>query len=197
MSVSRRAWLIFKSRSKKTPVSLESIEEDLTYFYHRQLEELAKRRSVSADRATTRRRVELQLNNLQNQRRKLEDQGRKAHEIERDDLANEVTQRLVALDENIQTVDKQYAKASELEAEDSRQSQALTSCVDSFLTYKQIIVADLNSAARNATMPDSLNPISRHGLKTDDDDHFLRAGQLLDLLSPDVIYTSESHDESQ
>src|SRR5229473_3355123 len=61
--------------------------EALDYSYQRQLESLTKVRRGVADVATSRKRVELQMNQLQQSSTKLEDQARKALAMGREDLA--------------------------------------------------------------------------------------------------------------
>src|ERR1700685_1471583 len=67
--------------------------ETLDYSYQRQLEALTKVRRSVADVATSRKRVELQMNQLQQQADKLDGQARKALGAGREDLAREALTR--------------------------------------------------------------------------------------------------------
>jgi len=87
MGVMKRVSLVFKAKANKALDKMEDPRETLDYSYQRQLELLTKVRRGVADVATSRKRVELQMNQLQQQANKLEDQARKALGMGREDLA--------------------------------------------------------------------------------------------------------------
>lgn len=74
----KRMGMIFRAKANKALDRAEDPRETLDYSYQKQLELLQKVRRGVADVATSRKRLELQLNQLQGQSAKLEDQGRKA-----------------------------------------------------------------------------------------------------------------------
>ena len=76
--VMKRMGMIFRAKANKALDRAEDPRETLDYSYQKQLELLQKVRRGVADVATSRKRLELQLNQLQQQSTKLEDQGRKA-----------------------------------------------------------------------------------------------------------------------
>ena len=78
MSVMKRIRMIFRAKANKALDRAEDPRETLDYSYQKQLELLQKVRRGVADVATSRKRLELQLHQLQQQSDKLEDQGRKA-----------------------------------------------------------------------------------------------------------------------
>ena len=67
MSLMKRISLIFRSKANKALDRAEDPRETLDYSYQRQLEMLTKVRRGVADVATSRKRVELQINQLQTQ----------------------------------------------------------------------------------------------------------------------------------
>jgi len=71
MSVMKRVSLIFKSKANKALDRMEDPRETLDYSYQRQLEMLTQVRRGVADVATSRKRLELQMNTLQQQQTKL------------------------------------------------------------------------------------------------------------------------------
>ena len=75
MSVMKRLSLIFRSKANNALDKMEDPRETLDYSYQRQLELLQKVRRGVADVATSRKRVELQINQIEAQSRKLEEQG--------------------------------------------------------------------------------------------------------------------------
>lgn len=85
----KRMGMIFRAKANKALDRAEDPRETLDYSYQKQLELLQKVRRGVADVATSRKRLELQLNQLQGQSSKLEDQGRKALALGREDLARE------------------------------------------------------------------------------------------------------------
>ena len=65
MSVMKRLSMIFRSKANKALDKMEDPRETLDYSYQRQLELLQKVRRGVADVATSRKRVELQINQLE------------------------------------------------------------------------------------------------------------------------------------
>ena len=76
MSVMKRVTLIFRSKANKALDKMEDPRETLDYSYQTQLELLQKVRRGVADVATSRKRVELQMNQLQQNADKLDRQAR-------------------------------------------------------------------------------------------------------------------------
>src|SRR6201991_3840523 len=93
MSMWQRISLIFRSKANKALDKAEDPREVLDYSYQRQLDLLSKVRRGVADVATSRKRVELQVNQLEQQSTKLQDQAQKAIEMSREDLAREALTR--------------------------------------------------------------------------------------------------------
>ena len=85
--------LIFRAKTDKALDKLEDPRQTLDYSYQRQLELLQKVRRGVADVATSRKRVELQANELNTQVDKLTQQAQKALEVGREDLAREALTR--------------------------------------------------------------------------------------------------------
>ena len=78
MTLMKRISLIFRAKADKALDRAEDPRETLDYSYKRQLDLLSKVRRGVADVATSRKRVELQINQLQQQSDKLTDQAQKA-----------------------------------------------------------------------------------------------------------------------
>src|ERR1700709_330316 len=109
MSVMKRMSLIFKSKANKALDRMEDPRETLDYSYQRQLEMLTKVRRGVADVATSRKRIELQRNQLQSQSDKLTEQAQKAISMDREDLAREALTRKSALTGQIADLDAHTA----------------------------------------------------------------------------------------
>src|SRR5579859_5498715 len=110
MSVMKRVSMIFKAKANKALDRMEDPRETLDYSYQRQLEMLTKVRRGVADVATSRKRVELQMNQLQQQSTKLEDQARKALSMGREDLAREALSRKSSAGSQLNDLQAQYAQ---------------------------------------------------------------------------------------
>src|SRR6266567_5262268 len=93
MSVMKRVTLIFRSKANKALDRMEDPRETLDYSYQTQLELLQKVRRGVADVATSRKRVELQINQLQQSSDKLDRQARDALSAGREDLARDALTR--------------------------------------------------------------------------------------------------------
>src|SRR3712207_1958072 len=101
MSLMQRISLIFRSKANKALDKAENPRETLDYSYQRQLDLLAKVRRGVADVATSRKRVELQVNQLEAQSAKLQGQAEKAISMGREDLAREALTRKSGLTNQI------------------------------------------------------------------------------------------------
>src|SRR3954452_25565138 len=97
MGMGRRLALIFKAKANKALDRAEDPRETLDYSYTKQLEMLQKVRRGVADVATSRKRLELQVQQLQQQSDKLEGQSRQALAAGREDLAREALTRRSAI----------------------------------------------------------------------------------------------------
>ena len=97
MSLMKRMSLIFRAKADKALDRAEDPRETLDYSYKRQLELLTKVRRGVADVATSRKRVELQVGQLNQQSDKLTQQAQKALSMGREDLAREALTRKSAL----------------------------------------------------------------------------------------------------
>ena len=89
----KRISTIFRAKANRALDAAEDPRETLDYSYQRQLEMLTKVRRGVADVATSRKRIELQRNQLQTQADKLTEQAQKALAMGREDLAREALTR--------------------------------------------------------------------------------------------------------
>src|SRR5947207_8400939 len=100
--VMKRMGMIFRAKANKALDRAEDPRETLDYSYQKQLELLQKVRRGVADVATSRKRLELQAQQLQQQADKLENQGRQALAAGREDLAREALTRRSAIQQQQQ-----------------------------------------------------------------------------------------------
>src|SRR4051795_5013757 len=101
MGMGRRLALIFKSKANKALDRAEDPRETLDYSYQKQLEMLTKVKRGIADVATSRKRLELQMRDLQASSDKLQGQAQQALTAGREDLAREALSRRSALQQQV------------------------------------------------------------------------------------------------
>jgi phage shock protein A len=152
--------MIFKSKANKALDKMEDPRETLDYSYQRQLEMLQKVRRGVADVATSRKRLELQINQLEQQQAKLTDQGRKALQVGREDLAREALTRRSGLDSQLNDLRAQYQQLQGEEEKLTLASQRLQAKVEAFRTKKETIKATYTAAEAQTRINEAFSGIS-------------------------------------
>ena len=153
MSVMKRMAMIFKAKANKAVDRMEDPRETLDYSYQRQLELLQKVRRGVADVATSRKRLELQINQLETQADKLEDQGRQALSVGREDLAREALTRRSGVHQQLTDLQGQYANLQAEEEKLTTASQRLQAKIEAFRTKKETIKATYTAAEAQTPAP--------------------------------------------
>jgi phage shock protein A len=160
MGVMKRVSLVFKAKANKALDKMEDPRETLDYSYQRQLELLTKVRRGVADVATSRKRVELQMNQLQQSANKLEDQARKALGMGREDLARAALERKASAQGQLNDLQVQYAQLQAEEEKLTVASQRLQAKVDTFRTRKETIKATYTAAEAQTRINEAFSGIS-------------------------------------
>src|SRR4029077_2598187 len=160
MGVMKRVSLVFKAKANRALDKMEDPRETLDYSYQRQLELLTKVRRGAADGATSRKRVELQMNQLQQQSNKLQDQARKALSMGREDLAREALGRKSSAQTQLDELQTQYAQLQGEEEKLTLASQRLQAKVDAFRTRKETIKATYTAAEAQTKIGEAFSGIS-------------------------------------
>src|SRR5579862_7739188 len=160
MSVMKRVSLIFKSKANKALDRMEDPRETLDYSYQRQLEMLQKVRRGVADVATSRKRIELQMNQINQTSNKLEKQARDALGAGREDLAREALTRRSSAQTQLNDLQAQYASLQAEEEKLTVASQRLQSKVDAFRTRKETIKATYTAAEAQTRINEAFSGIS-------------------------------------
>jgi len=160
MSVMKRLSMIFKSKANKALDKMEDPRETLDYSYQRQLELLQKVRRGVADVSTSRKRVELQINQLQQSADKLENQSRQALSAGREDLAREALTRRNGVHAQIADLRLQYNNLQAEEEKLTTASQRLQTKVDAFRTKKETLKATYTAAEAQTRINEAFSGIS-------------------------------------
>ena len=159
MTLMKRISLIFRAKADKALDRAEDPRETLDYSYKRQLELLTKVRRGVADVATSRKRVELQAAQLQQQSDKLTEQAQKALSMGREDLAREALTRKSALTGQMSDLKAQQAQLQGEEEKLTLASQRLQAKVESFRTRKETIKATYTAAEAQTRINEAMSGI--------------------------------------
>jgi phage shock protein A len=160
MTIMKRMSMIFRSKANSALDKAEDPRETLDYSYQKQLELLQKVRRGVADVATSRKRVELQANQLQQQSDKLQAQAQQALSAGREDLAREALTRRSALTTQIGELQAQHAQLQGEEEKLTLAAQRLNAKVESFRTRKETIKATYTAAQAQTKINEAFSGIS-------------------------------------
>ena len=160
MGLWQRFKLIFKSKANKALDKAEDPRETLDYSYEKQLELLQQVRRGVADVATSRKRIELQIQSLDQQVAKLNDQAKAALAGGREDLAREALTRKSGLQTQIADLQTQLAQLQDQEDKLVAASQQLQAKVEAFRTKKETIKATYSAAEAQTKINEAFAGIS-------------------------------------
>ncbi len=159
MGLWQRFMLIFRSKANKVLDRAEDPRETLDYSYQRQTELLAKVRRGVADVATSRKRIEIQVAQLEQRSAKLHGQAEKAIEMGREDLAREALTRKSGLTSQIEDLKAQHAQLQGEEEKLTLAQQRLQAKVEAFRTRKETIKATYTAAEAQTRINEAVSGI--------------------------------------
>ncbi|MDO9378903.1 MAG: PspA/IM30 family protein [Nocardioidaceae bacterium] len=160
MSMMKRMSGIFRAKANAAMDRAEDPRETLDYSYQKQLELLQKVRRGVADVATSRKRVELQMTQLEQQSEKLHGQAQKALASNREDLAREALTRRSGVQQQIADMQGQHANLQAEEEKLTLASRRLQTKVESFRTRKETIKATYTAAEAQTKINEAFTGIS-------------------------------------
>ncbi|MFI2368099.1 PspA/IM30 family protein [Streptomyces sp. NPDC018833] len=158
-SITHRIAALFRIKANKALDRAEDPREVLDYSYEQQLEMLRKVRRGVADVATSRKRVELQVNQLRQSTGKLQDQAQQALGAGREDLAREALTRRTAVGSQMTDLQDQQASLQAQEEKLTLAAQRLEAKVDSFRTQKETIKATYTAAEAQTRITEAVTGI--------------------------------------
>ncbi|MFI0504484.1 PspA/IM30 family protein [Streptomyces albogriseolus] len=195
-SITHRIATLFRIKADKALDRAEDPREVLDYSYEQQLQMLQKVRRGVADVATSRKRVELQVNQLQQSTGKLQDQAQQALAAGREDLAREALTRRTAVISQITDLREQQTSLQTQEEKLTLAAQRLQAKVDSFRTRKETIKATYTAAEAQTRITEAVTGIGEElgdvGLATQraqdkTEQMQARAGALDELIASGVL----------
>ncbi|APA98449.1 PspA/IM30 family protein [Nocardia seriolae] len=160
MSITKRIALLFHVKANKLLDRSEDPREVLDYSYQRQLELLAQVRRGLADVATSRKRIELQENQLRGSADKLQGQATQAVGQGRGDLAREALTRRAAALAQLDQLRPQYDELAAQESKLTTAAQRLQAKVEAFRTRKETIKATYTAAEAQSRISEAVTGIS-------------------------------------
>ncbi len=160
MSVMKRLSGILQAKANKVLDKAEDPRETLDLSYEKQLELLQKVKRGVADVATSRKRIELQAQQLQQQATKLQDQAKQALAQGREDLAKEALARRAAIGTQLTDLETQHQQLQDQEQKLVATSQQIQARVEAFRTQKETIKASYTAAEAQTKITEAVSGIS-------------------------------------
>ncbi|KQX54508.1 MULTISPECIES: PspA/IM30 family protein [unclassified Streptomyces] len=158
-SITQRIATLFRIKANKALDKAEDPREVLDHSYEQQREMLRRVRRGVADVATSRKRVELQVNQLRQSTGKLQGQAKQALAVGREDLAREALTRRTAVDSQITDLEGQQASLKDQEEKLTLAAQRLEAKVDAFRTRKETIKATYTAAEAQTSITEAVTGI--------------------------------------
>ncbi|MEN8653718.1 PspA/IM30 family protein [Streptomyces sp. 21So2-11] len=158
-SIAHRIAALFRIKANNALDKAEDPREVLDYSYTQQQEMLQKVRRGVADVATSRKRLELQISQLQQSGGKLEGQAQQALAVGREDLAREALSRRTGVASQITDLQGQQASLRSQEEKLTLATQRLEVKVDAFRTRKETIKATYTAAEAQTRITEAVTGI--------------------------------------
>lgn len=160
MGLFARFTTVLKAKTNKVLDKVEDPRETLDLSYEQQLDNLTKMRRAVADVATSRKRIEIQLEQIKAQAAKLSDQAKAALGQNNEALAREALTRREALTNQIADLEAQHAQVAEQEEKLGDAMQKLQVQVEAFRTKKETLKATYTAAEAQSEMNEAAAGIS-------------------------------------
>ncbi len=157
-----RTALIVKSKYSKLLNRAENPTETLDYSYEQMLEQLQNMKRGVADVATSKKRIELQQQKLEQNVVKLETQAREAVAANREDLARQALERKAVAQQQLQDMDGQVKQLEEQQEHLVAAEQQLETKIESFRSQKEILKAQYSAAEAEVHVGEAATGIGQH-----------------------------------
>ncbi len=160
MTLFQRAHDIMQEKANKALDAAEKPDEMLDLSYEKMLEQLTQVRRSLVDIAASRKRIELQEQQLQHSVSHLQDQAKAALAEGKDDLAKEALARKAAARGQIAAMEPQHEQLAEQQERLEHTLDALQSKVNDFRTQKEVMKAQYSAAKAVSSVDESAAGIS-------------------------------------
>lgn len=161
MGLFSRAHDIVQAKANRALDKAEKPDEMLDLSYEKMLEQITQVRRALVDIAASRKRIELQEEQLQHSADHLQDQAKQALGAGREDLAREALNRRAAATQQIEQMEPQHQQLIDEENKLSQTLQALQARVNQFRTQKETLKAQYTAAQAMTSVNEGVAGISR------------------------------------
>jgi phage shock protein A len=157
-----RTALIVKAKYSKLLNRAENPTETLDYSYEQMLEQLQNVKRGVADVVTSKKRIELQQQKLEQNVVKLETQARQAVAANRDDLAKQALERKAVAQQQLQSMDTQVQQLGDQQEKLVAAQQQLETRIESFRSQKEVLKAQYSAAEAQVKVGEAATGIGQH-----------------------------------
>ena len=161
MSLFQRAHDIVQAKANKALDAAEKPDEMLDLSYEQMLDQITQVRRGLVDIAASRKRIELQEQQLQHSVDHLQDQAAAALSQGREDLAREALSRRAAAQAQIDAMESQHDQLTEQEEKLEHTLDTLQKRVNAFRTKKEVLKAQYTAAEAETSVDESAAGISQ------------------------------------
>jgi phage shock protein A len=160
MSLFQRAHDILNAKANRALDAAEKPDEMLDLSYEQMLDQITKVRQALVTIAASRKRIELQEQQLQNSVDHLQEQAKTALSLGKEDLAREALSRKATAQAQINDMEAQHEQLAEQEEKLGQTLQALQQRVNTFRTQKEVLKAQYAAASASASVNEDVAGIS-------------------------------------
>ena len=157
-----RTALVVKSKYSKLLNRAENPTETLDYSYEQMLEQLQNVKRGVADVVTSKKRIELQEQKLQQNVVKLDTQARQAVAANREDLARQALERKAVAQQQLQDMDSQAKQLEDQQEKLIAAQQQLETRIESFRSQKEVLKAQYSAAEAEVRVGEAATGIGEH-----------------------------------
>jgi phage shock protein A len=158
----QRTTLVVKSKYSKLLNRAENPTETLDYSYEQMLQQLQNVKRGTADVVTSKKRLELQQQKLEQNVVKLETQARQAVAANREDLARQALERKTLAQTQLQDMDGQVKQLEDQQEKLVAAQQQLETRIESFRSQKEVLKAQYSAAEAQVKVGEAATGIGQH-----------------------------------
>jgi phage shock protein A len=157
-----RTTMVVKSKYSKLLNRAENPTETLDYSYEQMLQQLQNVKRGTADVVTSKKRLELQQQKLEQNVVKLETQARQAVAANREDLARQALERKTVAQTQLQGMDGQVKQLEDQQEKLVAAQQQLETRIESFRSQKEVMKAQYSAAEAQVKVGEAATGIGQH-----------------------------------
>ena len=150
---------VIKAKISKLLDRAEDPGETLDYSYNKQLELLQNVKKGIAEVVTSKKRLQMQQDRLQQSVVKLDTQARQALAAGREDLARTALERKTLAQNELQTLDQQVAELEKQQEQLTDNEKKMQAKIETFRTKKEVIKAQYSAAEAQVRISEAANGV--------------------------------------